>query len=213
LALEYFKLIQQAFEGHPDKDLAEEALTAIEMPLIRLGLVGNTVQVVGEQLDGSPFDWQALNGKVVLVAFWTTSRINDLANLFDVHDQFRERGLEVVGINLDSDRAPLERMLSIQRLPWPTIVSPEQFIDGGVNANARTFGVEAAAPFAVLIGADGKVVAANLRGPIVAREVEALLGTAAPASDDPATDSPPPIVEPPITPDAGAEQPAPAKQP
>ena len=39
----------------------------------RLALVGTPLELEGTKLDGTPLDWKAYRGKVVLVQFWTSA--------------------------------------------------------------------------------------------------------------------------------------------
>ena len=38
----------------------------------RLTLLGKELEITGSMVDGSPFDWESLRGKVVLIDFWTS---------------------------------------------------------------------------------------------------------------------------------------------
>jgi cytochrome oxidase Cu insertion factor (SCO1/SenC/PrrC family) len=100
-------------EKSGNRALAEMA-TMMEGAARRFSLPGNPIELKGTRLDGSPFDWAAYKGKVVLVDFWTASdplcRI-EIANAKKNYLLYHDRGFEVVGVNLDKDRQEVEEFL------------------------------------------------------------------------------------------------------
>ena len=66
-------------------------------------------------------------GKVVLVDFWATwcgPCMGELPNVLRVYAENHDRGLEVVGISLDKDRAKLDGRSRSRSIPW------RQYFDG-----------------------------------------------------------------------------------
>lgn len=143
----------------------------------RIDLPGNTIKLEGKLVDGSEFDWKAYRGKVVLVDFWATwcgPCIQELPNVKKHYTMYHDKGFDVVGISLDSDRGRLEEFLSKNELPWKTL-----FQDGGGwdHPIASYYGVTAI-PTVILVDKKGKVVSLNARGPELGRQLEELLGPA-----------------------------------
>lgn len=106
-----------------------------------------------------PFDLGELRGKVVVVYFWTCSGevALDLQAMKRLTDRYGSRGLEVVYVNLDDDANQARAFLS-GKLLHGTHVHQK----GGVNSEtAGRFGLKAL-PEALLIGADGKLIAHSL---------------------------------------------------
>ncbi len=67
-------------------------------------LTGDPVKVSGKTIDGKPFDISQYKGKVVIVDFWATwcgPCLAELPNLKKIYEKYHDRGLEIVGVNLD----------------------------------------------------------------------------------------------------------------
>lgn len=200
---EAFLMLENAFKNSPDKELAKQATARAENGRRRAGLLGQTFVVDGKQVDGSAFDWSKYQGKVVLVDFWATwctPCLQELPNLKKNYEAYRDKGFEVVGVNLDDDPQTVVNWLARQPLPWTTVISSE--------ANARGFdhplvvkcGIDAI-PFIVLLDRDGKVNALHVRGEKLEQKLAQLLGPpAAPtAPAAPATPAEKPAAAPPGT--------------
>lgn len=99
--------------------------------------------------------------------------MQELPNVKAVYQAYHQRGFEVVGVSLDQDQAELHRVVDAQAIPWPLL------FDGGGwdNAIARQCAVRAI-PAAFLIGKDGTLVAADLRGAALGAAVAKALGLA-----------------------------------
>ena len=135
-------------------------------------LVGQPLEVAGVTVDGLPFDWKAYRGRVVLVDFWATwcgPCKAELPNLKQAYDRFHAQGFEIVGISLDRDRAALEKFLAENPLGWPNL-----FHEGGQHPLAEQLNVRAI-PFTLLVDRAGNIVAQNVRGPALDKQVEQLL--------------------------------------
>jgi thiol-disulfide isomerase/thioredoxin len=110
-----------------------------------------------------PLSVAALKGKIVLIDFWATwcgPCRAELPNVIATYGKYHDKGFEIIGVSLDSDREKLDSFLKQQNgMTWP------QFFDGKGWSNelAVKYGVEAI-PFTVLVGPDGKIIGTNLRG-------------------------------------------------
>ena len=81
-----------------------------------------------------------------------------------LHEKYQGKGLEVVGVSLDNEKADLEAFLKEQPMPWPQIFEP-----GGIDSRLATeYGI-ISLPTMFLIDGQGKVVSRSLR---TASEVE-----------------------------------------
>lgn len=150
--------------------------------LKRLDLEGKPLAIQGPGADGSPVDTGALAGKPVLVVFWaswggqTVSReLPDIAKLVEKN---ASKGLQVVGVCLDNDKAQLEAFQKEHNLSWPQVFEPNG-IDGRL---AVDYGI-ISLPTMFLVDAQGKVVNRNLRSANeVERQLDKALSAAKPAS-------------------------------
>ncbi|MGE0608024.1 MAG: TlpA family protein disulfide reductase [Pirellulales bacterium] len=135
-------------------------------------LVGQTLEIEGVAVDGTPFDWNRYRGKVTLVVFWATwcgPCRAEMPNTQRAYEKFKDRGFDVVGISLDQDREALETFLGENPLPWAIL-----FHEGGDNPMAEKYGVQGI-PTQFLVDADGKVISDSVRGPALDAALEKLL--------------------------------------
>lgn len=142
----------------------------------RFGLVGNPVEISGEMVGGrsKSFDWKSLRGKVVLIDFWSTSCgpcRQEFPRLKELHEAYRARGFEIVGINMDEDTKAVEEFLKTEKLPWITL--QEKADD--TKAPSVRYGV-LNLPTTFLVDKQGKVVSLNARGDALAKSLETMLG-------------------------------------
>ena len=139
----------------------------------RLDLVGHEMKLEGKFLNGESLDWPSYLGKVVLVVFWSTEYPQCLREVPDwkaCYEQYHAKGFEIVGISLDRDNNKLEDFVKTQSIPWPNVAS-----DGKPNPNMIYYGVTNL-PTTMLVGKDGKVLAMDLRGEELKKQLQKLLG-------------------------------------
>ncbi|MBI3886351.1 MAG: TlpA family protein disulfide reductase [Opitutae bacterium] len=113
-------------------------------------------------LDGRRVDLAALRGKVVVVDFWATwcgPCVEDLPELLALYREFHPRGVEVVGVSLDTERKKLGDFVKARGMDWP------QFFDGGGwdNKLARRFQI-GSIPALWVVGKDGRLIDVEARG-------------------------------------------------
>jgi hypothetical protein len=74
-----------------------------------------------------PVSPAAFRGNLVLIEYWALSSapsMRDLAITRAIYEKYHSRGLEIIGINLDSDKEVLRRYLLFRPIPWA------QYCDG-----------------------------------------------------------------------------------
>lgn len=115
-----------------------------------------------KDLAGKPLSIARFKGKVLLVDFWATwcgPCIAELPNVQAAYSKHHDKGFEILGISLDSDRAKLDKFIADKKMTWP------QYFDGkGWQTKlAGTYGVNSI-PATYLLDGEGKIIAKNLRG-------------------------------------------------
>ena len=124
---------------------------------------------MGTDVDGKKFDLAAARGKVVLVVFWASwcvPNVAEIDSLEQVEAFYRGKGLQILGIDLDAlanggqkieNALPnVRRFLLDYNVTWPTLINGQ-----GQNDYARAYGVTEI-PANVLIARDGTVAQIDL---------------------------------------------------
>ena len=178
------ELMKQLKDGYGDTKYGKSAAKIVDK-IAQLGAAekvqsalapGNIFPDFAEKdLDGKPLSVGALKGKVVLVDFWATwcgPCRAELPNVIEAYKKYHAQGFEIIGVSLDSDREKLDAFLKkTEGMTWAQYFDGE----GWSNKLAVKYGVQGI-PFAVLVGADGKIIAKDLRGEALAAAVAHALG-------------------------------------
>ena len=153
-------------------DVAQEPVVKdfLKSRLDRIELVGKPAPLIrGTDIDGKPFDLADSRGKVVLVVFWASwclPSAGEVSWLEQAYDTYHGRGLQIVGINLDTLQdggqkletvlPNVRRFLLDYNVRWPNLVSGADDRD-----YARAYGITDI-PANVLIDRKGNVVQVDL---------------------------------------------------
>jgi peroxiredoxin len=165
-----FEVAHKAFALVRDKagDPAVKAFAAAR--LARLDLVGKPAPVIGgTDVDGHPVRLANYKGDVVLVVFWASwclPNAEEVSRLEAMASMYSNRGLKILGINLDSlqsgGKSPesvlpaVRQFLLDHNVRWPNLINGT-----GERDYARAYAV-AEIPANVLIGRDGTVIHLDL---------------------------------------------------
>lgn len=79
-------------------------------------------------LSGQATSLDEFKGKVVLLNFWAswcTPCQEELPELQKIYQKYRERGFEVLGVNIDKKQANAEKFVQRLGLSFPVVLDPE----------------------------------------------------------------------------------------
>ncbi len=163
-------------------------ISLIELP-------GSSFTLEGVVADGSDFSSKKLAGKVYLVDLWSMqdqSYFGSVETLKGLYDGYKNKGFEIVSVNLDNDTRYLKQIIEMLGINWP-LVSKKMTADAGKKFPEIIDAAGSGSKF--LVGKDGKVL-------MVARDLEevkakllSLLGEPekpAPKADDKKAEKPAP---------------------
>ena len=89
-----------------------------------------------------------------------------------MYERYRDRGFEIIGFSADENVDHLGKFIEKEKLPW---LNASEALSRRQNlADSRKKYEINAYPTPILIGKDGKVIRADARGMILAKELEQL---------------------------------------
>lgn len=156
----------------------EKIRQLVRSKLSRLASIENPVDLKFTALDGRQIDLAELRGKLILLDFWATwcgPCVKELPAIQAAYKKFHGRGLEVIGISMDS-RGSRERLVSFvtkRNMPWPQHYEGRKHNEGG-NSVAARFGVTSI-PDMFLLDRNGMIVATKIHGNELERRIQELL--------------------------------------
>jgi thiol-disulfide isomerase/thioredoxin len=122
----------------------------------RLQSVGNPISLAGKTLDGKSLALANYRGKTVLIHYWATwcePCKQDLTVLQQMRTKYAKQGLELIGVNLDSDHEAAIQFLRTQQLPWPQL-----YESGGLDSRFATEMGILTLPTMILVDQESKVI-------------------------------------------------------
>lgn len=111
---------------------------------------------------GKTVSLSSLRGKTVLVDFWASwcrPCREESPNLVKAYNKYKSRGFEVFSVSLDDNRDAWQKAINDDKLLWTHVSDLQKWNSAVVNQ----YNIESI-PFTVLIDAEGKIIAKNLRG-------------------------------------------------
>ena len=160
----------KVFDSETNEEIDLAAATGINSKFVDLGLPGPQGQTVWVG------DYVGQN-KLVLIDFWASwcgPCIRELPNVVKAYERFHDKGLEIVGVSLDKDKASWLAAIEQTGQKWPQMSD----LKGWDCEGAALYGIQSI-PANVLINEQGEIVARDLRGDALLKEVESRLAAEA----------------------------------
>jgi peroxiredoxin len=171
----YKPLAEEFIQKYGDKEPAITAILKQKLVALKGITVGGEAPDFSQATpDGEELKLSELRGKIVLVDFWASwcgpcRRENP--NVVKLYNQYKEKGFEILGVSLDRDKDRWLQAIEADQLTWHHVSD----LKGWSNEAAKMYGVRSI-PHTVLLDAEGKVMARNLRGEALAQKLEELFG-------------------------------------
>ena len=160
----------KVFDSETNEEIDLAAATGINSKFVDLGLPGPQGQTVWVG------DYVGQN-KLVLIDFWASwcgPCIRELPNVVKAYERFHDKGLEIVGVSLDKDKASWLAAIEQTGQKWPQMSD----LKGWDCEGAALYGIQSI-PANVLINEQGEIVARDLRGDALLKEIESRLAAGA----------------------------------
>ena len=100
--------------------------------------------------------------------------MGEMPYVVKAYEMFHDKGLEIVGVSLDKDKASWLAAIEQTGQKWPQISD----LKGWDCEGAALYGIQSI-PANVLINEQGEIVARDLRGDFLLKEVESRLAAGA----------------------------------
>ena len=123
-----------------------------------------------KSLDGKTIRLSDYRGKVVLLNFWATwcgPCIAEIPRFSGWQTKYGPQGLQVIGISMDDDVAPVQKFNRKHQLTYPIVMGDEHL--------GELYGGVLGLPITYLIGPDGKIIARYM-GETDLNQMEARIG-------------------------------------
>ncbi|MBS1510714.1 MAG: AhpC/TSA family protein [Bacteroidetes bacterium] len=125
---------------------------------------------------GKMFSFQSTKNKILLIDFWASwcgpCRENN-PELKDLYATYKDKGLEVISISMDTDKTKWKEAIKKDELSW-TQLSDLKGQDAGVGGTYRIWAV----PTYILVGPDRRIILKSIGGDVdmVSKKLDEIFG-------------------------------------
>lgn len=123
--------------------------------------------------EGKPISISSFRGKYVLIDFWASwcrpCRMEN-PNVVSAYQKYKDKNFTVLGVSLDQAKDAWINAIKMDNLAWNHVSD----LKGWGNAVAAQFQVRSI-PQNFLVDPQGRIIAKNLRGPVLDKKLESIL--------------------------------------
>jgi len=152
-----FETLRQKYADTPQ---AQQAIPVLR----RLNLIGKPLDLGGPTLDGGFISAADFKGSPVLVVFWSSQAapfVEQSAAIIAATEKYEKQGLQVIGVNLDTDESAIDAFLEKSSMGWRTVFHTDPERRGWNHPVAVHYGVTTI-PQIWLVDAEGKAVTTSI---------------------------------------------------
>lgn len=155
---------ESSFVQHIDQKIASSLAPGMMAPEIAMNNV-----------EGKEIKLSSLRGKVVMIDFWASwcgpcRRENP--NVVALYEKYHDAGFEIYSVSMDRKKEDWVGAIEKDGLIWPNHVSD---LRGWTSSGGAVYGITSI-PATVLIDAQGRIIAKNLRGSELAYKLQEIFG-------------------------------------
>ena len=115
---------------------------------------------------------QDFKGKILVLDFWASwcgPCMAEMPNVKEIYKKYHDKGLEILGVSLDSKKEPWVNAIEKNELMWHHVSTLNKF-DCPIAGQFRVTGI----PRMYILDKDGKIIAQDLRGEELAKKMDEL---------------------------------------
>lgn len=174
-ARDTYQLLYDLLENDEREEMQSLRLN-LQASMGRLDLLGNKFELEAKSLDGRDILIDDYAGKFVIVDFfasWCEPCLTEVPRLQKQFEKYKDKGLEVISISLDTEADALDKYLQRAELPWPVIHDNHE---DPLQRLQMKFGISHL-PTVLLLNKEGTVVSLEARGAELERLMQMLFET------------------------------------
>lgn len=168
-----FALSAMLFSTYGFAHNAEEMFVPVQQKKAALSSDFKDVRLATIKGDSVSLSDYVGKNKYVMVDFWASwcgPCMREMPNVKAAYAKYKSRGLEIVGISLDKDKAAWEGAVKRVGITWPQMSD----LNAWGSKAANLYGVQYI-PYIVIFDKKGNIVAKNLHGDEMLKKLEELM--------------------------------------